>query len=131
VSPDGCIASDPSNCNELRGGIFNLSSSSTWASTTTIWNNTGLYELGDEIGNTLGITASGEYGFDTVGLGWDAATGPSVNHSIVASIVTKDYYLGQLGISPRATNFTTENGNSSALTDPVRRAGSTIEYAKD
>jgi hypothetical protein len=83
----------------------------------SIWNNTGYYLLGDEIGDTLGISAAGEYGFDTVALSWDS-TGTTLNHTIVANMVAKDYYLGQFGISPRSTNFTTTNDNSSALDDP-------------
>lgn len=88
-------------------------------STTSIWNNSGIYELGNEIGDLLGIGGAGQYGFDSIGLGWDTATGTTVNRSIVASFIAKEYYLGQLGVSPRPTNFTTANDNSSALNAPV------------
>lgn len=118
VAPAGCAPGEPSNCADLRGGTFNLNDSSTWVSTTTIWNNTGIYVLGNEIGNYLGNDASGEYGFDTVGISFSASTGPTLNHTIVASFIDTSYYLGQFGISPRSTNFTVSNDNSSALDDP-------------
>lgn len=118
VGEGGCAAGEPSNCPDLRGGLFNLNDSSTWVSTTTIWNNTGIYILGNEIGNYLGNDAAGEYGFDTVGISFSASTGPTLNRTIVASFIDTSYYLGQFGISPRSTNFTTQNDNSSALDDP-------------
>jgi hypothetical protein len=124
IAPGGCIAGDPSDCPMQRGLTFNLNKSSTWISTSTIWNNTGYYLLGNEIGKYLDIPASGEYGFDTVGLGWDSSDGPTLNHTVVASVIDKAYFLGQFGISPRPTNFTVNNYNSSALTDPVCRSGS-------
>ena len=119
IAPGGCIAGDPINCPLLRGLTFNLNKSSSWKSTSTIWNNTGYYLLGNEIGDLLHNSASGEYGFDTVGLGWDSSGGPTLNHTVVASVIDKTYFLGQFGISPRPTNFTVSNYNSSALTDPV------------
>jgi hypothetical protein len=54
VAPGGCIEKDPANCPDLRGGLFNLNESSSWVSTKTIWNNTGLYNLGNQIGDALG-----------------------------------------------------------------------------
>jgi len=117
VMPGGCAAGEPSNCPDLRGNLYNLNDSSTWVSTTTIWNNTGYYILGNEIGNYLGNDAAGEYGFDTVGLSYDSAE-PTLNHTIVASFIDTSYYLGSFGISPRPTNFTVANDNSSALDDP-------------
>ena len=59
----------------------------------------------------------GMYGFDTVGLPVSDGTTLSANHSIVAGIATTKFYMGQLGISPLATNFTGENGGN----DPVRK----------
>ena len=117
VSPGGCVAGEPNDCQTLRGGTFNLNTSSTWLPTKDIWNNTGIYVLSNEIGNYLGNDATGEYGFDTVGLSW-SGTGPTLNRTIVASFIDTSYYLGEFGISPRSTNFTVTNDNSSALDDP-------------
>ena len=117
VSPGGCAAGEPSNCPTLRGDTFNLNTSSTWLPTKDIWDNTGIYVLTNEIGNYLGNNSTGEYGFDTVGLSW-SGTGPTLNHTIVASFIDTRYYLGEFGISPRSTNFTVTNDNSSALDDP-------------
>jgi len=118
VGTGGCAANEPSNCPDLRGNLFNLNASSTWVSTTTIWNNTGYYILGNEIGNDLGIDPAGEYGFDTVGLSYSSTTEPTLNRTIVAMFIDTAYYLGQFGISPRPTNFTVNTVNSSALDDP-------------
>jgi len=63
VLPEGCRSGQPSNCANARGGIFNISASSTWS-------NIGIYELGFE--NNLGYTDAGQFGFDTGGF-------PSVN----------------------------------------------------
>jgi len=93
-----------------------LNDSSTWVSTTTIWNNTGYYYLGDYIGNLLGIYVPGEYGWDSVSLSW--GSGPTVDRSIVGAYIATDYYIGQIGIAPQSTNFTTSNDNSSAMSDP-------------
>jgi len=117
VQTGGCTGEgQPSSCPQLRGNLFNLKESSTWVSTTTIWNNTGYYYLGDYIGNLLGTYVPGEYGWDSVSLSWGA--GPTVNRSIVGAYIATDYYIGQIGISPQSTNFTTSNDNSSALSDP-------------
>jgi hypothetical protein len=55
VGPGGCTSKDPTDCPEMRGGLFGLNESSSWVSTKTIWNNTGLYNLGNRIGDDLGI----------------------------------------------------------------------------
>jgi hypothetical protein len=56
VLPEGCSSGQPADCANSRGGIFNLTSSSTWKSI-------GIYELGFE--NSLGYTDNGEFGFDS------------------------------------------------------------------
>jgi hypothetical protein len=60
---------------------------------------------------------AGEFGFETVGLSYNGR--PTLNRTIVASTIAKDYYLGEFGISPRPSNFTVSNYNSSSMRDPV------------
>ena len=60
----------------------------------------------------LGYSGNGEYGYDTVALGWQGSGGPTLNQQLVAGIATKDFYLGTFGLTPRSTNFTN-------FTDPV------------
>ena len=100
VLAEGCTATDPKHCPDLRGGIFNPSASSTWKA-----NN--YYELGLE--TNLGNTDTGAFGFDTVGLDWQGSGGPVLDHQIVAGIATREFNLGLFGLSPRPTNFTDFN----------------------
>jgi hypothetical protein len=96
VVPEGCVAGGPSNCSDLRGSEFNPNASSTWE-----FNN--YYEL--EMESNLGYTGSGEFGYDTVGLGWQGSGGPVLDHQVVAGIATYEFWLGSFGLTPRPTNF--------------------------
>ncbi|KAI4258770.1 MAG: hypothetical protein LQ352_001079 [Teloschistes flavicans] len=58
---------------------------------------------------------SGNYGFDTLALGYQGSGGPTVNHSVVAGISTKDFYLGSIGLSLQPINFTTFDNPSPSL----------------
>ena len=53
------------------------------------------------------MTGNGDYGFDTVGLEIENSGGLTFPHQVVAGIATKDYYLGQFGLGPKSSNFTT------------------------
>ena len=109
--PQGC---DPSilNCGDRRGvNPFNGGPSNglqTNASTTRTPN--GIFDLIGE--KKLNYTGNGQYGFDTIGLGPDVAALQLANQ-VVAGIATEDFYLGELGLGPKPSNFTTN------LTDPV------------
>ena len=85
VGEDGCndLAS---SCPNDRGYLFNATNSTTWQQ-----NN--VYDISAE--NNLGIDISGQYGFDTVGLGWQGSGGPLVNHSVVAAIAAPEIFLGE------------------------------------
>jgi hypothetical protein len=103
VIPGGCIATDPSNCNDLRGGFFEVNASSTWeVNTANLSSN--IYPL--LIDQQLGYSANGELGFDDVTLGWQGAGGPALRNQTVAGFEDKDFYLGFFGLTPRASNFT-------------------------
>lgn len=103
VLPLGCnAASDPSNCAATRGQFFDLSASSTW-------HEKGLYELDNLAKLSLGLTGSGEFGFDAAILGYQGGGGPSLNRTVVAGYETKDLYVGVLGLAPNAVNWTDYN----------------------
>jgi hypothetical protein len=51
----------------------------------------------------------GEFGWDTVALGFQGSGGPTLNHTVVAGLQTMDYYIGMFGLNPRPTNFSTFN----------------------
>ncbi|KAL8764842.1 MAG: hypothetical protein Q9209_007853 [Squamulea sp. 1 TL-2023] len=105
VTPLGCIPPDPINCAETRGGLFNPNQSTTWTPNTSSTGNTSTYTL--ELETNLGYSGTGQYGFDSVALGWQGSGGPSLDRQIVGGIATKDFYCGMFGLSPRPTNFTT------------------------
>ncbi|KAL7792571.1 aspartic peptidase domain-containing protein [Trichoderma ceciliae] len=100
VLPEGCQIINVTNCASSRGNLFNTTASKTWKEI-------GLFSLGFE--NSLGFTDNGEYGYDTVGLGYLGSGGPVVNHSIIAGVAGTEFYLGVLALNPRPTNFTDQN----------------------
>lgn len=95
----GCPSDAPSNCEDSRGGVFNKNTSLTWVPNS-------IFEIGIE--ENLGFDVFGDFGFDTVTLGWLGSGGPTVEHSIVAGIGdTTLTWLGVLALNPRPTNFST------------------------
>ncbi|EGR47485.1 uncharacterized protein TRIREDRAFT_108686 [Trichoderma reesei QM6a] len=100
VLPEGCQIIKVTDCANSRGGLFNTTASKTW-------DDIGLYGLGIE--NSLGYSDNGEFGHDTVGLGYLGSGGPVVNHSVIAGVAGTEFYLGMLGLNPRPTNFTSQN----------------------
>ena len=105
VVPEGCTPTDPPGCDSLRGGVFIPSQSNTWVQNNKTANGTFTLALEEN----LGYTGNGEFGYDTVGLGWQGSDGPSLDQQIVGGIATKEFYLGLFGLNPRPTNFSTFN----------------------
>jgi len=100
VAPQGCASLSQQACDNNRGNDFYYNQSSTWQEQ-------GEYQLWIE--QNLGLDGStdvGEFGFDTVGLGYDGEGGPTLQKQIVGAIATDDYYYGLLGINPVSTNWT-------------------------
>ena len=87
IAPAGCNSTDPDNCAQLRGGLWNVSASSTWEEL-------GLRNLVDE--TNLGYTGNGSYGYDTVGLGAGSQSSglPTLDGQLVGQVTTDDLYLG-------------------------------------
>jgi hypothetical protein len=104
VIPGGCIATDPSNCPQLRGGQQFFKNDSSTYIVNTANQTTNIYPL--DIDTRLGFTSKAEYGFDDVTLGWQGAGGPTLNNQTLGGFITKDFYLGFFGLLPRAANFT-------------------------
>ena len=110
VAPAGCGQNDAVNCTIVRGGTYDDTKSSSW-------NPKALYGL--EEGN-LGYVNSdqsplvGSYGYDNLGLQGNGAN-LSVNHQVIATIQTKDFYLGNLGLSPYPNNFSSSEDSSPSL----------------
>lgn len=102
VLPEGCTSLDPPDCLTSRGGEFYTNRSSTWRKNNVTSN--GIFSLGLE-SNLGSIGNNGKFGYDTVRLGWQGSGGPSLDHQILAGIVTKQFFLGVFGLNPRPTNF--------------------------
>ena len=105
VLPQGCLTSDPADCATARGGQFIPSQSSTWKYNNASIN--GTFNLGLE--TNLDYSGNGNFGYDTVVLGYPGSNGPSLQQQIVAGIATKEFFLGNFGLNPRSTNFSTFN----------------------
>lgn len=94
----GCPKGD-TKCPNLRGGVYDVNASSTWT-------DEGLYAFGVE--QNLPYTTNydaGDYGYDTLGLGLPGSGDVSLPDQVIATLATKDFYLGNLGLTPRPVNF--------------------------
>ncbi|TKA74751.1 hypothetical protein B0A49_02254 [Cryomyces minteri] len=100
VISQGCPDGSPANCQALRGSFFNSNQSLTWVPNSI---------FGTSLEVNLGMEINGQFGFDTLTLGWQGDNGPTLEHSIVAGIAADTYWLGLFGLNPRPTNFTTFN----------------------
>lgn len=115
VVPEGCIASDPSNCPTARGFTFKRNESSTWS-------DNDLYELDLYEESRIGYRGNAMYGYDSVKLGWPGDASPTLDHQVIAGFATKDVYLGQIGLDPRPVNFTTANDPQTSILQSLRDA---------
>ncbi|KAL8950195.1 MAG: hypothetical protein Q9222_003758 [Ikaeria aurantiellina] len=109
VLAEGCTTSDPKNCSVTRGNTFNYGASSTWDLQDT-------YSLQSEA--NLGYTTNsdnGAYGWDNLTLATIEGASVSMNHSVVAGIATKDFYLGILGLASRDIVWQDKSGSSPSL----------------
>ncbi|KAI4161371.1 MAG: hypothetical protein LQ342_004923 [Letrouitia transgressa] len=104
VDPLGCTQADPLDCASTRGGLFATNRSLTW-------DDEGLFDLHQQL--NLGYSGNGHFGFDSIALGYPGSGAITVEHQILTTIATKDFYIANWGIAPRPTNLTTINSNNS------------------
>jgi hypothetical protein len=90
-------------CDKSRGLTYNNIASSTWRQK-------GFYRLWLE--KWLGLEGNGFFGFDTVSLGLPGERGPTVQNTIIGTLISANFWTGHLGLHPKPTNF-------SAFEDPV------------
>lgn len=123
--PEGCTKNDPENCPSQRGATFHINQSSTWE-------DQGLFKLPLYEESLLGYSGNADFGFDTVTLGWQGSGALSLNHQVVAGFATKDFYIGNLGLTPRPVNFTDFNNPEKSILGTLRNeskaASSTWAY---
>lgn len=97
VLTEGCQPVS-STCSDSRGGLFNLTQSSSR-------NDLDIYTLQLEL--NFGRNETGLYGIDTIALGLSNVTGgPTVDSQIVVGIETDRYRTGMFGLSQQPTNLT-------------------------
>jgi hypothetical protein len=115
IHPQACMVNetDPDNANatvevfdrtcfEDRGRTFNVTASKTW-------DEIGFFQLWLE--KNLGLWGNGQYGYDTVGIGYTTTDGPTLKNTTVGTLISDNFWLGHFGINPKPTNF-------SAFSDP-------------
>ncbi|MCJ1357288.1 MAG: hypothetical protein MMC33_007284 [Icmadophila ericetorum] len=115
VLPAGCDGAGDTtaiqDCVGSRGGVFTPNASSTW-------HERGYFSLAAE--DSLGISASAEYGNDTIMLGLMGSGGPSLQNQVIGAYEAApngQLFLGEFGVNPQPTTFSTvENGQASFLT---------------
>jgi len=89
IAQEGCQSGEPTSCAKLRGGLYNYTASTTWASNLANKSN-NIYGLDLEV--SLGYTGNGRYGFDDITLGFQGAGGPSLKNQTVAGVATKSFF---------------------------------------
>ena len=117
IAPQGCASLSQHACDNNRGNDFYYNQSSTWQEQ-------GEYKLWIEQNIGLdGSTDIGEFGLDTVGLGYDGEGGPTLQKQVVGAIATDDYYYGLFGINPVPTNWSNFSDSSPSYMASLKDAG--------
>jgi Eukaryotic aspartyl protease len=103
IDPFACSNSkNVATCAESRGMLFQSNASTTFIKQ-------GLYDL--YILKNLNYSGNAQYGYDTIGLGYNGEHGPTVKNQTVGALAIDDFYFGHFGINPQPTNFTNINDN--------------------
>ena len=114
VVPDGCTVQDPSNCTQARGGTFKSDKSSNREQINT-------FALGAEA--NLGLTQNydnGAFAYETLGVVTPGGGNVSLTHQVIAGIATKDFFVGNLGLSPLGINFTSRDDPKPSFLSSLR-----------
>lgn len=115
VLPEGCLRTD-TICPDARGRIYNNNTSSTWSRLGG-----GYFELSVE--QNLNSSVIGFYGRDTLGLGGQGSSGPSLPDQIIAGIGNELYYLGMLGVNRKPTDFGGVDGEKPSYIASLKAQG--------
>ena len=81
--------------------------------------------------SALGYSGNSSFGFDDAKFGFPSDPLPSVTHQIIEGFATKDFYLGVIGLSPRAINLSSFDNSSASLVASLKDQGSipTLSWA--
>lgn len=118
--PQGCTSnSEPLLCAESRGveEYQGTQSLGFQENASTTWEQIGIYEFitGGDLFQTM---ETGLYGLDNVVIGED---GTSMKHVTIASVVTRDFWLGSLGLERVQSEFPVESGSLPSLLDGMKK----------
>ncbi|KAL9130634.1 MAG: hypothetical protein Q9217_001248 [Psora testacea] len=114
----GCLSGDPPTCPQSRGGLINVNASSTWQ-------DQGIFALGVQLNlpDYINNYDNGNYGLESLGLGLPGSGGVILDNQVVAALATKDFYLGNLGVTSRPTNFTGFNDPKTSFLSSLQQQG--------
>ncbi|MCJ1368507.1 hypothetical protein MMC16_007651 [Acarospora aff. strigata] len=101
VIPDGCPPGYLTDCASARGRLYNNSQSRTWEM-KGFWNFSMERNLYDEVG-------SGQFGYDSIGVGAQGTNGPTLDHQLLGGIGGGPFFLGSFGLHHKAENYTDFN----------------------
>jgi hypothetical protein len=119
VLPEACPDSKGKDCAANRGLLYKRNVSSTWGEY-------GSYHLNTILEERVGLSGDGLYGYETLSLGWTGDNLPSLKNQLVAGIITSDFYLGSLSLSPRPSNFTDFNNPIPSFMQDLRNSSTPI-----
>lgn len=107
--PQGCAQDDPIDCPYTRGTLPFQGANSTGLQVdkSSSWEAIGIYTL-SSYGESMGYPGNGLFGLDTVALS-NQSDPLELSQQVVAAIADKSFYLGQFGLGPKPSNFTTYN----------------------
>ncbi|KAL9593313.1 MAG: hypothetical protein Q9219_007606 [cf. Caloplaca sp. 3 TL-2023] len=106
VDPLGCTSDDDPDCELDRGGHFHKDESSSWE-------DQGVHELGQE--SNLGYASSGDFGLDSITLGYPGSNAITIEKQLMATIAEKDFYVATLGIASQSINLTQLDTNETTF----------------
>lgn len=111
----GCLMGDDQDCPQDRGALFNINSSSSWQ-------DVGIFQLGAEanLPDYTSIYNNGNYGQDSLGFGFASGDGVTLDNMVIAAFGTKEWYMGNLGVTSRPTNFTSFEDPQTSLLSALK-----------
>lgn len=125
IPPEGCTLANPDwdydECAAARGQIFNSNASSTYSTQGLQVTDSGaMYSLNAIPEGYLGDEGSGLFGFDSMTLGGPGDNLPTIRSQVVAGVAINNYWLGALGLSPWANNFTSQSAGRPSILSSLR-----------
>ncbi|OQO13238.1 hypothetical protein B0A48_01466 [Cryoendolithus antarcticus] len=109
IQPEGCTGANANitDCASIRGGLFARNQSTSWLADSL--GKDVLYSLVTYEESILGLYGTAYYGFDDIQLGLVGSGMPIIGKQLIAAYQSNDWFVGYLGLSPYAFNFSTSD----------------------